>query len=515
MVLASRGFFDRALRGELRGPWRLMGALVLPRGGRLTVAIALLALAAVVHMVVPWFLSKIVDEGVMRGDAEALLRWGAALAAVSFVNPVSYAVGFRMLGLLEAGARRDVNLAVNSRVSQDPRDSPQDLSLGETVNVVTNDNEVLASVFSTTAHGVMNLIAFSVGIVLVWQMHPSLGIAIAVGVWATTAVAGPLLQRLERRSDHYRESLAETARTAADMIQGIRVLRGLGGEARFGERYRRRSRDLVADSYAVSNHSSWIYALQQAVPLAYMTIVLWLGARLCLAGAISVGELAAAFGYATGLVMYSGSLLGNAQAIVALRVSARRVSEFLSMGRQDSSAEPASARSEIPPEHGGLTVLVPREMRDAWSLFTSWSSRSARRDVLLVSDQDYIFSGSLSEALNVSDGDVDRVLDAVSGHDIRSSIATQQRIQDRGLNLSGGQRQRLALARALAREPRTLLLCDPTSAVDAVTELAIARRIKDMREGKATIVATRSRIWRACADTVVHLDTPRKEGGSR
>lgn len=488
----------------------MMGALIVPRSVGLTVAILFLALAAVVHMVVPWFVSRIIDDGIMRADAEALLRWGVLLAVVSLVNPVSYAVGFRLVGLLEADARRDINLAVNRRVSRTPRDAADDHSVGETVNVVTNDNEVLASVFATTAHGVMNIVAFCVGIVLVWQMHSSLGIAIALGVFATTVLAGPLLQRLEHRSDHYRENLAETVRAAADIILGIRVLRGIGGEARFGERYRRHSRRLVADSYAVANHGSWIYALQQAVPLAYITIVLWIGARLCLGGEISVGELAAAFGYATGLVMYSGSILGNAQAIVGLRVAARRVSRYLSADRQKVPAETSPVDADVLAErslmeHGGLTVLVPSEMQEAQNLFKQWAAQDRPRGVLLFSDEDYIFSGTLPEALNVDEDEVERTLDAVSGHDIRTSAVSQHGVQDRGLNLSGGQRQRLALARALARESPTLLLCDPTSAVDAVTESAIAERVKALRAGKTTIVATRSRVWRACADKVVEL----------
>jgi putative ABC transport system ATP-binding protein len=79
-------------------------------------------------------------------------------------------------------------------------------------------------------------------------------------------------------------------------------------------------------------------------------------------------------------------------------------------------------------------------------------------------------------------------------------------VTERGASLSGGQRQRLALARALLARPPILVLHDPTTAVDAVTEHAIAGGVKAMRAGLTTLVVTSSPALLAAADRVVVLD---------
>ncbi len=71
--------------------------------------------------------------------------------------------------------------------------------------------------------------------------------------------------------------------------------------------------------------------------------------------------------------------------------------------------------------------------------------------------------------------------------------------------LSGGQRQRVGLARALAARPPILVLHEPTTAVDSVTEALIAGRLRDARRGASTLVVTTSPTLLAVADRVVWI----------
>lgn len=74
-----------------------------------------------------------------------------------------------------------------------------------------------------------------------------------------------------------------------------------------------------------------------------------------------------------------------------------------------------------------------------------------------------------------------------------------------GNRLSGGQRQRIALARALASDAPVLVLHEPTTAVDSVTEHKIAQRLKDARAGRSTLLIASSPTLLAGCDRVVDL----------
>jgi ATP-binding cassette subfamily B protein len=82
-------------------------------------------------------------------------------------------------------------------------------------------------------------------------------------------------------------------------------------------------------------------------------------------------------------------------------------------------------------------------------------------------------------------------------------------IGERGVTLSGGQRQRAAIARALVRDPRILLLDDAVSSVDSHTEREIQDRLREFRRGRTTIVVTHRLADVADADQVLVLDAGR------
>lgn len=473
-------------------------------------AVVMLMIAAVAHIVVPLTLARVVDGGLIAGNSDEFFKWSLILLGVSLVNPLTYLLGYRRLILLEAGARKEISkLAVRSAVHAGTRQRRP----GEIVNVMTGDSDMVSSLFTTVGHGVMNVVAFGLGLVLVWSINPWLGVAIGGGVIATTAIAGPLLGRLEKRWGIYRNSLSTMADLSTDTVGGVRVLRGLGAEVRFWKLYVTRSREVLHRSYSLANHSSWIEAMQYAIPFAYMAVVTWVGARLTLSGGITVGEFGAAFGYASALMMYSGSLLSGVQALVGVRVSAKHIVTYLNrdLGAEvaEDAAQAFANSPEITVKPGELTVIRGSDtalIRRAFELLVDESPHTS----LLVDHDDYLFSGSLKETLKAPPAAEEAVITAVSGKDIVASLggSTNGWIDERGMNLSGGQRQRTVLARGLARNPATLLLCDPTTGVDAVTELAVVRGVTTYRKERTTIMATQSSIWASLADRVIDADEP-------
>jgi putative ABC transport system ATP-binding protein len=95
--------------------------------------------------------------------------------------------------------------------------------------------------------------------------------------------------------------------------------------------------------------------------------------------------------------------------------------------------------------------------------------------------------------------------DLVAGLRVLKGIGADTPITARGRSLSGGQRQRVALARALAADAPVLVVHEPTTAVDAVTEVRIAAGIRDVRRGRTTLLVTNSPALLAVTDRVVLL----------
>ncbi len=136
-----------------------------------------------------------------------------------------------------------------------------------------------------------------------------------------------------------------------------------------------------------------------------------------------------------------------------------------------------------------------------------------RRRVVVSHTGADLFAGTLQTAVDPwgthSREQAERAMVVASAEDIYDAMPEgwQGRIDEKGRGLSGGQRQRIVLARALLLDPDTLILVEPTSAVDAHTEARIAGRLAAHRRGRTTVVITASPLLlRQCDDISVLVD---------
>jgi len=265
--------------------------------------------------------------------------------------------------------------------------------------------------------------------------------------------------------------------------------------------------------------------------------VTWLGARLALAGQISLGELVAFYGYAAFLLMPVRTVTEAADKLTRALVAARRTVHVLSLepelaaGTMAGEPPPGSALvdggSGLVVRPGELTAVVagvPEQattIADRLGRFADGDGVTlggvALRDLplevvrgrVLVSEHDpRLFTGRLADELDpTGSAPPDRVLAAVHAaaatdvlEALPDGLATE--VEERGRSFSGGQRQRLVLARALVADPEILVLVEPTSAVDAHTEARIADLLVQARRDRATVVCTTSPLLLDRADTV-------------
>ncbi|MFE7468367.1 ABC transporter transmembrane domain-containing protein [Streptomyces sp. NPDC057499] len=486
----------------------------------------------------PYLLSRAIDDGLRAGSRPALAGWVAALLGVGVLNAWLAIMRHRTMTRVRLDA---VLRSVRAVVAQSTRlgaELPRRVTAGEVVTIGFGDVAVIAMTLTITGPGVGAVVAFVVVAGLLLAVAPLLAAVVLLGVPLLMVLVGPLLGRLQGVEAAYRERQGLLAGRFEDMVGGLRVLNGIGGKEVYAERYRRGSRELREEGYRVGAVTSWIRALGVGLPTLFLGSVTWLGARMAAEGAISVGELVAVYGYAAVLVVPVEFFIEGGYDLSRGLVAARRVIRFLSLEPGSGNAEgagpgaPAVLRDpesgvEVVPER--LTALAGARPEDSAAVverlgrFTgsaaTWGDvrldeidlTRVRRRVLVADNDADLFAGPLREVVGgARDRDaraLDRALYAAVAQDIVRGLpdGLDARVEARGGNLSGGQRQRVRLARALLADPEVLLAVEPTSAVDAHTEAAMADRLRTARSGRTTLVTSTSPLVLDRADTVYYL----------
>ncbi|MEV8511179.1 ABC transporter ATP-binding protein [Dactylosporangium sp. NPDC051484] len=404
------------------------------------------------------------------------------------------------------------------------------VATGEVVSIGTTDFDHIGYSIDITARGSGAIVSIVVVSALLLRVSVPLGLVVVLGVPVLVAVVGLLLRPLHHRRRHQRDLAGALTGRAADIVAGLRVLRGVGGEAVFSARYRAESQRVRFAGVRVARVESMLEAAQVLLPGCFVALVTWLGARFAVAGRITPGELVAFYAYAAFLIAPLRTLTEFADKVTRGLVSARRVVDLLRI-EPDLQDPPDTVR----PEPGDLddpdSGLVVRENRftavaavrpqdaaaiaDRIALLTPGSSarlhgvplremalQDVRRRIVLADNDGRLFRGPLRD--EVGDG---ATLDAAAARDIVDALpdGLDTEIAERGRDFSGGQQQRLRLARALALDPPVLVLVEPTSAVDAHTEARIAERLPAARAGRTTVVCTTSPLLLDRADTVAFV----------
>ena len=180
---------------------------------------------------------------------------------------------------------------------------PRKVSTGEVVAIGTSDLSHIGDVMDVTARFAGAIVSFLLVSVILLSTSLTLGLVVLIGVPLLMLVVGPLLAPLQRRSAHQRHLMGDLSNTASDIVGGLRVLRGIGGEQVFHDRYRRESQATRRAGVQVARLQSVLDALQVFLPGVFVVVVVWLGARYAVDGRITPGELVAFYGYSAFLMI--------------------------------------------------------------------------------------------------------------------------------------------------------------------------------------------------------------------
>ena len=368
-------------------------------------------------------------------------------------------------------------------------------------------------------------------------------------------VAHPTLRDVQQK-------LADVATVAEENIVGVHVVKSFAQEAAERAKFDARSEAVFKQTIRANRQRALYVPLISWVPMLAQAAVLLVGARMVASGSLTVGGFVRFNLYLGMLVMPLRSLgmwIGQAQRATA---AGERIFEIMD-APEDIADRPGAVA--LPPGGGDLrlegvgfeymtqrpvledidlavpagktialightgsgkttlTSLVPRfydvtvgrvlvdgtDVRDV-------TLHSLRRSIGVISQDPFLFSATVREnitfgAPDLSDEDVQRVARLAQAHEFveRLPDGYDTVIGERGITLSGGQRQRLAIARAIAVDPRILILDDATASVDATTEAKIRLGLREAMRGRTTLIIAHRLSTISLADEVVVLDAGR------
>ncbi|MFE0020817.1 ABC transporter ATP-binding protein [Amycolatopsis sp. NPDC059021] len=501
---------------------------------------------------VPVVIGVVIDQAVAGGSGWVLLGWLAVLGAVFAGLSNCYRFGARAAERAAERSAHDLRIEVSRRVLH-PRGAETGNLAGELVSIGTSDARRVGVVDAIIPFGVAAFSGLLVSAVMLLRMSVPLGLLVLLGTPPILVLAHLIGKPLERRSEAEQERSAHASGVATDLVAGLRVLKGIGAEPAAIERYRRTSRSSLLATLRAARAQAWHNGALLALTGIFIAVVALVGGKLALDGHISVGDLVAAVGLAQYLITPFSVFAEVNSDLAQGRASAGRIAAVLSAphtvdggsaglpspvtGHVRLSAVSQGQLREIdlearPGELLGVAAADPADatalldclgrtvdpasgsvLVDAVPLSTVDPER-VREAVLVAAHDADLFAGTLAENVRAGGARTAEAMDAAAADEVASALPSgaATAVSERGRSLSGGQRQRVALARALAADAPVLVLHDPTTAVDTVTEARIAEGLARLRRGRTTILVTTSPALLAATDRVVLLDGGRVTG---
>jgi len=541
----------RFLRWVARGQWRT-----------LSWGVIFGVIWMVSQALFPAAVGQAIDLGIIAKNMQALVVWGGVLVGLGAVGALAGAMRHRFAveNWLRASFR--CMQLIGYKAADTGEALPRRMPTGEVVATVASDSMRLGGLYDVSARLAGAIVSYVVVAVILLSKSRPLGLVVLIGVPVLVSSLSFILRPLQTRQAEQREQSGKLITLGADTVAGLRVLRGIGGEQQFLRRYQEQSQRVRVVGVRVAGVQASLDAAQVLLPGVFVVLVTWLGARFALDGTITPGDLVQFYGYAAFLVMPLRTATEFADRATRAYIAAGKIIRVLSTepdtkdavatrhsqdtGDLNNTDAHATRNATVEPPHGvtltdpasnvtiapgQLTAIVsarPEESRalaDRLGRFGKTRTEvhldgvsiadlplaTVRRRIVVSEIDPRLFTGSLREELDPHGiHDDEAILSALmvaSGEDVMEALPSglDSDVEERGRSFSGGQRQRLALTRALLTNAETLVLVEPTSAVDTHTEARIAVRLASARAGRTTVVMTSSPLMLDQADAVILL----------
>lgn len=542
-----------------------LGALIpylRPYRRGIAVGLVFVALAQGFQTLGPWILKLAVDAiASPSGDPGRVAEYALLVLAVALVG-----------GAARFGMRQVLN-SISRRVEVDLRNDLFEhlLSLDESFYGATRTGDLMAragndtlAVRQAAGPAIMYTVNTAVGFVttlafMLWISPRLTGLALIPMVLLPVVVVsfGTIIhRRFEAIQEHY----STLSTMVQENLTGMRIVRAYTREPGQIDEFDALNREYRGRNMALVTSTGFFHPLLGLLAGASLVVVLYLGGLEAIAGRITIGDYVAFFfylsmltwplialGWVTNLFQRGAASMRRIQKIferqpritapasprsadhIEGRIEVQNVNFRYPGSERDVlhditfTANPGETIAVVGPTGSGkstLVSLIPRlhdptdgVVRLDGVPLTDYDPRELRARMGVVMQDVFLFSDTLAANIELG-SDPERAREAARIAQLDETIegfehGWNTRLGERGVNLSGGQKQRTALARAIARDPRILILDDALSAVDTRTEARIIAGLREVMRGRTAFVISHRISAVRHADRILVLDEGR------
>jgi ABC-type multidrug transport system fused ATPase/permease subunit len=550
----------KLIRGLMRRHW-----LALFSGGTGAVVLTLAQLAQPFPL--QWVIDNVIGDrnGGFRLDGAGLRELWIAGLAVVLVSAVSAGGTYVAdIGLSRAGERiaHDLRVAAYAHLQRLSLAFHDRRQKGDLVTRLTEDANQVGELFSESIGTMTQAVLILVGMAAVTVFLDPL---LALAMFSVTPILGLVTVHYRRKvklaARHQRHSEGEIASLATESLAAMRVVKAFGGERYEHDRVLERSLKRRQFGMVAAGLEARFGGAVEVIGATTMAVVLVFGTYRVAAGAISPGGLVVFVQYSRKVYQPLKDIAKQSSKIAKRMARADRIAELLSADQvlEDRpgavSGDRAVGRIALdgvsfayeptrpvlddvslhvrPGEHvavvgssgaGKSTIgaLIARfydpvsgrveiDGRDA----REWSLRWLRDQIGILLQDTVLFTGTVAENIaygaTASREEIVAAAKAAGADDFIGRLPNgyDEPLGPQGVGLSGGQRQRLGVARVLLRNPPILLLDEPTTGLDALSEANLVDSLRALMRGRTTIIVTHSMALAATADRVLVVDSGR------
>lgn len=499
----------------------------------ITIALFFMLTELVVELWQPLLMAKIIDEGIMKKDMETVLLWGSFMVGLSFIAFLSGILNSFYAAHVSQSYGYDVRSFLFEKVQAFSFADFNKFSSASLITRMTNDVTQLQNTLFMSLRIMMRAPLLIIGgLVMAFVVHVKLALILAVVVPLLFFFlvylmnkGGELFRKVQEKLDILNSVMQEN-------LAGMKLIRA------FLRRKHETNRFSDANEKLMKQTTYVLRLMEVTMPILLLLMnvsilgVLWFGSIELNAGGAQVGEIVAIVNYATRITSALSVFTFIIMAFSRAKASAGRITEVLDtevnlVDRVDALHEgPQSGNiafqnvsfrypgtqeyvlkdihftikpGEVVAILGGtgsgktsLFQLIPRLydvtegaiMVDGKDV-REYSQEALREAIGFVPQEAFLFTGTVKENIlwGKETATMDELMEAAQDAQIHETIMKlpltyETKIGQRGVNLSGGQKQRMAIARALVRKPKILVLDDSTSALDLKTEAKLLMALK-------------------------------------